>query len=294
MKKVSNGMKTRRIITNAFIYLILAIVSVLWLFPFFYIIIQSVRGDSTGISLSMFPSLDNPNAYTFQNYVLLLTDTSNNANFLRWYFNTLIIAIVTAAAQTILVLMTSYTLSRLRFKGRKALMKLILIIGMFPGFLSMIAIYKILQAIGLQTSVFGLILVYISGSASGYYISKGFFDTISKSLDEAAMIDGASKKTIFWKIIIPLAKPIVVYTILTSFIGPWGDFMLANYIVGGSASEYYTVAVGLQKWLTPSNSALFFTRFCAGAVFVSIPIVILFFILQRYYVEGVTGGAVKG
>src|SRR5574344_755043 len=194
MKKVSNGMKTRRIITNAFIYLILAIVSVLWLFPFFYIIIQSVRGDSTGISLSMFPSLDNPNAYTFQNYVLLLTDTSNNANFLRWYFNTLIIAIVTAAAQTILVLMTSYTLSRLRFKGRKALMKLILIIGMFPGFLSMIAIYKILQAIGLQTSVFGLILVYISGSASGYYISKGFFDTISKSLDEAAMIDGRSEE----------------------------------------------------------------------------------------------------
>ena len=177
---------------------------------------------------------------------------------------------------------------------RKGLMKFMLIIGMFPGFLGMICIYKILQAVGLQTSIFGLFLVYIAGSAMNYYISKGFFDTIPRSLDEAALIDGANRNTVFWRIIIPLSKPIVVYTVLTAFLAPWGDFMMANYLVGRGSQEAFTVAVGLQKWIQPTLSGVYFTRFCAGGVFVSIPIVVLFFWLQRYYVEGVTGGAVKG
>ncbi len=284
--------KVKRIAGNTITYIVLAIISVLWLFPFFYIIIQSLRGDTTGISLTLFPNMNKPNAWTFDNYIKLFTDELYP--FWRWYLNTLVIAIITAVLQTILILMTAYTLSRMRFKARKPIMKLILIIGMFPGFLGMICIYKILQTLNLQTSVFGLILVYISGSASGYYISKGFFDTISRSLDEAAMIDGASRNTIFWRIILPLSKPIIVYTILVSFIGPWGDFMMANYLVGRGAVDNFTVAVGLQQWLTSTKTGLYFTRFCAGGVFVSIPIVIIFFFLQRYYVEGVTGGAVKG
>jgi arabinogalactan oligomer/maltooligosaccharide transport system permease protein len=283
------GAKTRRIIFNALLYIFLIVLVIFWVFPFFYLIIQSIRGDTVGLSTTMFPEGFN---YTLQNYVKLFTDS--NYNFFTWYLNTLFISVVVSIIQTIVVLMTAYTLSRLRFKGRKALMKFMLIIGMFPGFLSMIAIYKILQTIGLSTSVFGLILVYISGSMMGYYISKGFFDTISKSLDEAAEIDGASKNVIFWKIILPLSKPIIIYTILVSFIGPWGDFMMANYLVGRAERTSWTVAIGLQQWLTPTNSGLYFTRFCAGAVFVSVPIVILFFFLQRYYVEGITGGAVKG
>lgn len=289
MQKVKSGAKTRRIISNTIIYILLIVIGIIWVFPFFYLIIQSLRGDTTGISLHMFPADNN---WSFINYQLLFTDELYN--FKRWYLNTLVIAVMTALVQTILVLMTAYTLSRIRFKARKALMKMMLIIGMFPGFLGMICIYKILQAINLQTSVFGLFIVYIAGSATGYYISKGFFDTISKSLDEAAMIDGASRNDIFWKIILPLSKPIVVYTILVAFISPWGDFMMASYLVGRGSQEAFTVAVGLQQWLTPSKTGLFFTRFCAGAVVVSIPIVILFFWLQRYYVEGVTGGAVKG
>ena len=275
MRSKKIGQKGRRIISNTIIYIILVLISIIWVFPFFYLIIQSLRIDNPGLSLNLFP--DNWQ-YGLDNYIKLFTDSAYN--FGRWYLNTLIIAVLTTIFQTILVLMTAYALSRLRFKGRKGLMKFMLIIGMFPGFLGMICIYKILQAVGLQTSIFGLFLVYIAGSAMNYYISKGFFDTIPRSLDEAALIDGANRNTVFWRIIIPLSKPIVVYTVLTAFLA--------------GSQEAFTVAVGLQQWIQPTLSGMYFTRFCAGGVFVSIPIVILFFWLQRYYVEGVTGGAVKG
>lgn len=289
MRSKKIGQKGRRIISNTIIYIILVLVSIIWVFPFFYLIVQSLRIDNPGLSLTLFPE---DWQYGLDNYIKLFTDDAYN--FGRWYLNTLIIAVLTTVFQTILVLMTAYALSRLRFKGRKGLMKFMLIIGMFPGFLGMICIYKILQAVGLQTSIFGLFLVYIAGSAMNYYISKGFFDTIPRSLDEAALIDGANRNTVFWRIIIPLSKPIVVYTVLTAFLAPWGDFMMANYLVGRGSQEAFTVAVGLQKWIQPTLSGMYFTRFCAGGVFVSIPIVVLFFWLQRYYVEGVTGGAVKG
>lgn len=289
MRSKKIGQKGRRIISNTIIYIILVLISIIWVFPFFYLIIQSLRIDNPGLSLTLFPE---DWQYGLDNYIKLFTDSAYN--FGRWYLNTLIIAVLTTIFQTILVLMTAYALSRLRFKGRKGLMKFMLIIGMFPGFLGMICIYKILQAVGLQTSIFGLFLVYIAGSAMNYYISKGFFDTIPRSLDEAALIDGANRNTVFWRIIIPLSKPIVVYTVLTAFLAPWGDFMMANYLVGRGSQEAFTVAVGLQQWIQPTLSGMYFTRFCAGGVFVSIPIVILFFWLQRYYVEGVTGGAVKG
>ena len=198
--------------------------------------------------------------------------------------------------QTVLTLMSAYAFSRLDFAFRKKYMKLILIIGMFPGFLGMIITYFILQQLKLSTGepgLFGLVLVYISGSVMNYYVSKGFFDTISKSLDEAAMIDGANKNTIFWKVIMPLSKPIIVYTILLAFTAPWGDYMFASVIAGGDSS-LFNVAVGLRQLLTKESGVSGFPIFCAAGVIVSIPIMTLFFFLQGYYVEGVTGGAVKG
>ena len=176
-------------------------------------------------------------------------------------------------------------------------MKLILVIGMFPGFLGMFIAYSMLKKIGLYQGYYGiagLILLSVAGSIGGYYISKGFFDTISKSLDEAAMIDGANKNTIFWKVIMPLSKPIVVYTLLMGFTGPWGDYMFASVIAGGD-KNIMNVAVGLKQMLTLGyDASTVFPQFCAAAVVVSVPIMILFFKLQNYYVEGVTGGAVKG
>jgi arabinogalactan oligomer/maltooligosaccharide transport system permease protein len=169
-------------------------------------------------------------------------------DFGRWYANTLVVAIFTMILSTLFVLMVAYALSRLRFKARRPLMNIILILGMFPGFMAMIAIYYIIKASGLSQSLFALVLVYSGGAGLGYYIAKGFFDTIPKSLDEAALIDGATKNDIFWKIILPLSRPIIIYTVLVSFLAPWMDFIFVSVIMRDNYNNY-TVALGLWKML---------------------------------------------
>jgi len=283
-KKRYRSKKGAERISLIIIHTILIIISVVWLIPFLILIIQSFRGE-TGMSTNYFF----PKIWTFNNYVRLFTQTK----FPIWYGNTLLVSAVVTVLQTIIVLMTSYALSRLRFKMRKPLMNVMLILGMFPGFLSMTAVYFVLKEINLTQNVFGLILVYSASSAMQYYICKGFFDTIPKSLDEAARIDGASRHTVFVKIILPLAKPIIIYTILTAFIAPWGEYMFSSFIMLGDPDKF-TVAVGMKLWLDKESVNEYFTVFCAAAVVVSIPITALFIWLQRYYVEGVTGGSVKG
>ncbi len=279
------GIRTANIMSNTIIYIILIVMSIIWLIPFEFIVLQSLRVESTyqvGYVIH--------HKWGFGNYVNLL-----NTNFPRWYLNTFIMAFATAVLQTIIVLCMSYTLSRFRFKMRKPLMQFMLILGFFPGMLTMIILYRVLKDLGLtqENAVPGLILVYVASSGMGYYVSKGFFDTIPKSLDEAARIDGATRAQVLWKIILPLAKPIVIYTILTAFMAPWGDFVFANYISFGSSAGM-NVAVGLNGWLSQDQIMKNYTMFCAGGVVVAIPVTILFLCLQRYYVEGVTGGAVKG
>ncbi len=217
------------------------------------------------------------------------------SQYIRWYINTLTIALFTSAIQTVIVLSVSYSLSRLRFKGRKLIMNTVLVLGLFPGFLTMITLYFLLKQLGLTQAgaVPGLILIYCASSGMGYYISKGFFDTIPKSLDESARIDGATRFQVFLKIIMPLAKPIVIYTILMAFMAPWGDYVFASYVAFGH-QDGYNVAVGLYNWVNTNDYQNYFTRFCAGGVLVAVPITALFLALQKYYVEGVTGGAVKG
>lgn len=285
------GMKAATRISNTLIHIILVVISVIWLIPFVCIVIQSFRTEPTSMSRYL---LNHPNIqfrWGFDNYVNLW-----KSDFPRWYLNTFIIALVVAVVQTVIVLCMSYTLSRFRFKMRKPMMQFMLILGMFPGMLSMIILYQVLKDIGLAgaNAIPGLILVYVASSGMGYYVSKGFFDTIPKSLDEAARVDGATRAQVLFKIILPLAKPIVIYTVLTAFMGPWGDFVFAKYVSGVTPSAY-NVAVGLQSWLaTDTMTNNYYTMFCAGGVVVAIPVVILFMCLQRYYVEGVTGGAVKG
>ncbi|MDE7306694.1 MAG: ABC transporter permease subunit [Clostridia bacterium] len=275
--------KTAARVKNIATYAILIIISLVWLIPFLILILQSFNA-KTGMSIKW--------SFTFDNYVKLFTETE----FPRWYGNTLLVSVVVTVIQTVIVLMTSYALSRLRFKLRKPLMNFMLILGMFPGFLSMVAVYYLLNEVGLA-NVVGLIIVYSASSAMQYYICKGFFDTIPKSLDEAARIDGASRHTVFLKIILPLAKPIIIYTILTAFIAPWGEYMFSSYIAlsSGLDESKFTVAYGMWKMLDEAGTkAEMFTVFCAAAVVVSIPITALFIWLQRYYVEGITGGSVKG
>ena len=279
------GLKTSRAITNTAIHALLIVISIIWLIPFVCIVLQSFRVENTGQVGYVIPKVWGTGNYT----KLFQTD------FVRWYTNTFIAALATAVLQTIIVLCMSYTLSRFRFKMRAPLMRFMLILGMFPGMLSMIILYRVLKDLGLTqaNATPGLILVYVASSGMGYYVSKGFFDTIPTSLDEAARVDGATRAQILYKIILPLSKPIVIYTILTAFMGPWGDYVFARYISFGTSAGK-NVAVGLYDWLNRDSIANNYTMFCAGGVLVALPVTILFLFLQKYYVEGVTGGAVKG
>ncbi len=279
------GLKASRTAANTTIYAVLVIISIIWLVPFVCILLQSFRVESTWQVGYVIPK-----KWGIDNYKALF-----NTDFPRWYLNTFISALFTAVFQTIIVLCMSYTLSRFRFKMRKPLMRFMLILSMFPGMLSMIILYRVLSDLGLtqQHSVPGLILVYVASSGMGYYVSKGFFDTIPKSLDEAARVDGATRFQVLRKIILPLSKPIVIYTVLTAFMGPWGDFVFARYIAFGTSAGM-NVAVGLYNWLSRDQIDKSYTMFCAGGVLVAVPVTVLFMCLQRYYVEGVTGGAVKG
>ena len=279
------GLRVSRALSNTAIYTLLIIISIIWLIPFVCILLQSFRVENTHQVGYVIPQ-----KWGLDNYVRLF-----QTDFPRWYLNTFISALITAVLQTIIVLCMSYTLSRFRFKMRKPLMRLMLILGMFPGMLTMIILYRVLKDLGMtqENSVPGLILVYVASSGMGYYVSKGFFDTIPKSLDEAARVDGATRFQVLKKIILPLSKPIVIYTILTAFMGPWGDFVFARYIAFGT-SKGMNVAVGLYNWLNKDQISKFYTMFCAGGVLVAVPVTILFMCLQKYYVEGVTGGAVKG
>ena len=294
--------KLRRGLANGFIYFILAVLGIIWITPLAYLILHSFSGDANG----GLPTGLLPETYTFDNYVRLFTDTSE-MYYGRWYVNTFVIACFSCVISTISVLMVAYAFSRLRFKSRKKFINIGMILGMFPGFMTMIAIYYLLKAIGIlsedATSLLGipgfdgpilaLIICYSSGAGLGFQISKGFFDTIPRALDEAATIDGATRNQIFWRIILPMSKPIVVYTILTSFIGPWTDFILAK-IICTDKIQNYTVAIGLQRMADDKNRGKYFTRFLAGSVLVAVPVTALFLKMQNYYVEGVTAGGVKG
>lgn len=282
------GMKTANRITNGIVYAVLSILSIVWLIPIFYLILMSFRAEK-GAWLDGYII---PKGFTLSNYTKLFTDTSL-FNYPRWFMNTLVVAVCACIISTIFVLFTAYTFSRLRFKMRRPLMNVTLVLGMFPGFMSMVAIYHLLKVIGLDKSLVALILVYSGGAGLGYYITKGFFDTIPRTLDEAARLDGATNWQIFWKITLPMSKPIITYTVLTSFIAPWLDFIMASVIMKDKY-ENYTVALGLYRFVERENIYNYYTQFCAGAVLVSIPIAILFIVMQKYYVEGVTGGAVKG
>ena len=286
IQKHGLGAKASRRLGNTVVYIILVIISAIWLFPFFGIVLESFRCETT-----MQVSYLWPKEFGFDNYVRLFKDT----DFLIWFKNTAIMGVATAVLQTVFVLAMSYVLSRLRFKGRKGLMNAMLVLGMFPGFLTMILIYKVFSDLGLtmQMAPLGLIIVYCASSGMGYYVSKGFFDTIPKSLDEAARVDGATRFQVFYKVILPMSKPIIIYTILMGFMAPWGDFMLASYIIHENSAGM-SVAVGVYEWLSKTMVNTNYTMFCAAGVIVAVPVTAVFLALQKYYVEGVTGGAVKG
>ncbi len=284
------GIKAKRTLGNTITYIVLIIISIIWLFPFVCLFLQSLRSYNEGGGGMVEYLL--PKQFSLDSYKVLF---SQDSQFVRWYLNTLIIAAFVAVLQTIVVLCVSYALSRMRFAGRTFLMRFWLILGMFPGFLTMICLYFLLKQFGLtqQGAIPGLILISVASSGMGYYVTKGYFDTIPKALDEAARIDGASRARVFLTMILPMSKPIIIYAALVAFMAPWCDYIFASYVAFGY-SDSYNVAVAMQRWVWTNDYQGYFTRFCAGGMLVAVPITILFICLQKYYVEGVTGGAVKG
>ena len=269
--------------------LLLMFLAALWLLPILWLVISSFGVDDGPNISSFFPE-----GYTLRHYRELLFSPGNVSNFPQWFLNTLIIAVFTCLISTAFVLMTAYAMSFLRFRFRRGMMNLGVILTLFPGFLGMIAVYFILREIGLTNSLTGLVIVYSAGAGINYLIAKGFFDTISPALREAAWLEGANELTVFWRIILPLSKPIVVYTVINSFLIPWMDFMYASIIMSSGVASDKTVALGLFSMVDKTNRNRYFGQFCAGGVLVSIPISLLFIIMQRFYVEGVTSGATKG
>ncbi len=287
-KKSHLGMRARRLLGDTTGQIVLSILSILWIIPLVYLLAQSFRAEPGAWSSTFFPQ-----TFTLDNYKRLFTETQ----FPRWYANTLFIALISCVITTVFVLAVSYVFSRIRFRARRPLMNVMLILGMFPGFMSMSAVYFLLKILlpNHYQSHLSLIIVYSAGAALSYYIAKGFFDTLPKSLDEAARIDGAGRARVFFRIVLPLSKPIIIYTILLNFIAPWCDYIFVSYILSGVPDTgLYTVSLGMYRWLEREMIQQYFTTFCAAAVVVAVPITLLFIFLQKYYVAGVTGGAVKG
>lgn len=287
MGKNTSSIKRKRMIADIASYVALSVLGFIWILPLIILVISSFRKERTADRTYIWPK----EGFSFNNYLDLFRDTSS-VNYGQWLLNTLIVAIFTCIISTFMVLAVSYTMSRLRFKMRKTFMNVALILGMFPGFMAMIAVYFMFSKVNLTGTLTGLVIAYSAGSGAGFFVAKGFFDTIPRAIDEAALIDGASKWQVFTKITIPLSKPIIVYTIFNSFMAAWTDFIFVNYLQGDKI-EKYTVAKGLFTMVDIEHINAYYTRFCAGSVLIAIPLIILFICMQKYYTEGVTG-AVKG
>ena len=277
-KKVRFG----KILDTGVTYGILLAVAFVFLFPCLWLILASFSASGSIYSFDGFF----PSEFSLATFQKLFTDTVLY-NYPKWFFNTLYIAVGNCVLGTFLTILTAYTMSRFTFRMRRPMMKITMVLGMFPSFMSMTAVYLLMTQFGLINQRWGLILIYAAGAPMGYLTQKGFFDTLPKAIDEAAKIDGATNFQIFTKIHLALSKPILVYTALTSFTWPWSDFILPKLLL--KERDYYTVAVGLM-----SLDETEFARFAAGSVFIAVPIVILYFFLVKDMVNGMASGAVKG
>lgn len=282
MKRKAKHFTVGRALDTGVTYILLLAVAFIFFFPCLWLILASFSKSGTIYSFDGFF----PTEYSLASFKRLFTDTAMY-NYPKWFLNTLFVAAGSCVLGTFLTILTAYTMSRFEFKARKPMMKTTMVLGMFPSFMGMIAVYLLMTQFNLINHLWGLILIYSAGAPMGYLTQKGFFDTIPKAIDEAARIDGATNFQVFTKINLPLSKPIIVYTALSSFTWPWSDFILPKLLL--KEKDLYTVAVGLM-----SLDETEFARFAAGSVFIAVPIVILYFFLVKDMVNGMAAGAVKG
>lgn len=269
------------VLDAVFTYVILILVCAIFAFPVLWLVLASFSKSGSIYDLNGFF----PSQYSLKGYQDLFTDTAMY-DYPNWLKNTLFVAVTSAVIGTVLVILTAYVVSKFEFKMRKPLMKATLVLSMFPSFMGMTAVYLLMVNFGLINKLWSLVLIYSAGAPMGYLVQKGYFDTISNSIYEAARIDGASNPRIFWQMTLPLSKPIIVYTMLTQFAWPWSDFILPSLLLKNK--DLWTVAVGLM-----SLDETKFTRFAAGSIFIGVPIILLYFCLSKFLVQGLSSGAVK-
>ena len=263
------------------VYAIVLLISFIFAFPCIWLILSSFNANGSLLTLDGFF----PEAYSFDTFKTLFTEKVEH-DYMTWFGNTLFVAGISCVISTVLVLAVSYTMSRYRFKSRKQMMKVTLLLNIFPNFMNMTALFVIMTQFDLINNLWGLILLYSSGATMGFLVQKGFFDTIPSTIYDAATLDGATDLRVFVSITLPLSKPMIVYTALTAFVWPWSDFMLPKLLLPDKSQ--WTVAIGLN-WLDESK----FSIFAAGSVFIAVPIVALYIALSKYLIQGGAAGAVK-
>jgi arabinogalactan oligomer/maltooligosaccharide transport system permease protein len=279
---MNNTYKIKKILTGVLIYAELITVAIIVLYPLLWVIgssLNPVNGFSRGSII--------PNEATLANYVRLFEKTKYGT----WYVNTLYVAVVTTLFSVILHTMTAFSFARFKFRGRKIGLLVVMILQMFPGFLGLTALYMVALNFGMLNNLNMLVIIYVAGGIPGnIWLVRGYMLNIPKSLDEAAFIDGASKVQLFFKIILPLSLPIVFFIAVTSFMGPWMDYMLPRYLI--NMNERRTLAIGLFDLISKPGGD--FTAFCAGCVLIALPITLMYMLFQRFLLEGLTAGANKG
>lgn len=282
-KVISEKLKIRPATTikSVIVYGIVLLISFIFAFPCIWLILSAFNANGSLLTLDGFF----PEAYSFDTFKTLFTEKVEH-DYMTWFWNTLFVAGISCVISTVLVLAVSYTMSRYRFKSRKQMMKITLLLNIFPNFMNMTALFVIMTQFDLINNLWGLILLYSSGATMGFLVQKGFFDTIPSTIYDAATLDGATDLRVFVSITLPLSKPMIVYTALTAFVWPWSDFMLPKLLLPDKS--HWTVAIGLN-WLDESK----FSIFAAGSVFIAVPIVALYIALSKYLIQGGAAGAVK-
>jgi arabinogalactan oligomer/maltooligosaccharide transport system permease protein len=254
-------------------------------------ILNPTTGVSTGRGISAIQAI--PSEPTLDNFKRLFTTASKN-NFWDWYRNTAVVAVLTMIFAVILNTFTAFVFARFRFKGSKAGLLAMMILQMFPSFLSLVAIYVICLNFGMINNIYALVFIYVGGSIPyNIWLVRGYMMNIPKSLDEAAVIDGASKLQIFFRVIFPMSVPIISFMAVTAFMAPWMDYILPRMLL--SSNENLTLAIGLFRMADSGDPGNYdITAFSAGCLIVGIPIATLYMVFQRFLLVGLTAGANKG
>ncbi|HFF7771995.1 TPA: sugar ABC transporter permease [Streptococcus pyogenes] len=281
---VSISMKRKRFFTQLLTYLYLISLVIVILFPILVTVSPAFRpGNTTAFSFHF----DGP--WTLSNFKTLFQDTL----YLRWYWNTLIVAFFTMLIQVTVITLTGYAYSRYNFFGRKKSLIFFLVVQMVPTMAALTAYFVMAWLFNALNQYWFLILIYVGGGIPmNAWLMKGYFDTVPYDLDESAKLDGSGHFRTFYQIVLPLVRPMIAVQSLWAFMGPFGDFMLAKFLL--RAQENYTVAVGLQSFITNDARNPKVTLFAAGAILIAVPISVLFFFLQKNFVSGLTSGGTKG